>query len=132
MRRGPLHARAALPGRRGRIDRVEAGAAGAELPRIVVHVDRGGDAGGAVEFFARLADAGFTPDELAVSYYPWWHGEIDALRGTLHALAARFHRPLLVAETAFPWSTGWADTTRNLVGEGTRLAAGFAATLEDQ
>ena len=37
-----------------------------------------------------------------MSYYPEWHGGLAELRTTLHALAAEFHKPVLVVETAYP------------------------------
>ncbi len=111
---------------------VRAGSGTGPAPRIVVHIDRGGDAGAAIAYFDRLEHAGFTPDELAVSYYPWWHGAPAALRATLNRLAERYGRPVIVAETAYPWTLGWFDTTTNLVGAGARLLAEFPPTPEGQ
>lgn len=111
---------------------VRAGSGSGPVPRIVVHIDRGGDPGAAIAFFERLEDAGFLPDELAVSYYPWWHGGLSSLRAALHQLTERFRRPVIVAETAYPWTLAWFDTTRNLVGEGARLLPEFPPTPAGQ
>jgi arabinogalactan endo-1,4-beta-galactosidase len=56
-------------------------------------------------WFCREAIAAQVPfDEIGVSYYPEWHGSIDDLRGTLTAMAREFHKPILVVETAYPWT----------------------------
>jgi arabinogalactan endo-1,4-beta-galactosidase len=100
--------------------------------RIVVHVAHGGDATSCVAFFDRLtaAHAGF--DAIGVSYYPWWHGSLDALAANLRGLAARFHKDVLVVETAYPWTLHWFDDARNLVGDRSQLLPGFDATPQGQ
>lgn len=54
-------------------------------------------------WFCRQAESQRVPfDWIGVSYYPEWHGGLAELRAALHALAAEFHKPVLVAETAYP------------------------------
>ncbi len=43
-------------------------------------------------------------DVLGISYYPFWHGPLDALRDMLHELEKQFGRDLMVVETAYPWT----------------------------
>jgi len=50
-------------------------------------------------------------DVIGLSYYPFWHGSLDALRNCLTNAAARYGKPVVVAETAFPWSN-----STNIVG----------------
>lgn len=99
--------------------------------RVALHIDRGGDPAGAERWFAdRWAD-GVRPDVLALSYYPWWHGPLDSLSATLVRLR-RFERPVLVAETAHPWTLGHQDDTHNVVGEPWRDPDRFGATPQGQ
>jgi len=79
-------------------------AAGTEMPRIIVHIDRGGDWAGTLWFFDRLAQQPVQFDIIGLSYYPFWHGSSDNLRTCLTNAAARYGKPVLVAETAFPWA----------------------------
>ena len=68
---------------------------------VLVHLDRGGDAPLYREWFDRYEEnRGESFDCIGLSYYPYWSGSLEGLEENLSALAARFHRPLLVTETA--------------------------------
>ncbi len=126
--------RARLASREAFARLVRAGAAGARESspgtKIVVHFSGGGDRDGAEEFFAMLDERGVPFDVMAVSYYPWWHGTPRQLESTLRGLASRFSRPVMVAETAQPWTSAWFDDTHNAAG---KLPAGaHPATPEGQ
>lgn len=81
-------------------------AAGDTPPKIIVHIDRGGDWTGTKWFFDHLGQSpgpvGF--DIIGESYYPWWHGDLNALSNCLNNAAQRYNKPVIVAETAFPWT----------------------------
>jgi arabinogalactan endo-1,4-beta-galactosidase len=79
-------------------------AAGSQMPRIVVHIDRGGDWAGTQWFFDHLQQQQVQFDIIGESYYPFWHGSLDNLRNCLTNAAARYRKPLIVGETAFPYA----------------------------
>lgn len=79
-------------------------AAGSQMPRIVVHIDRGGDWPGTQWFFDHLQQQQVQFDIIGESYYPFWHGSLDNLRNCLTNAAARYRKPLIVTETAFPYA----------------------------
>jgi arabinogalactan endo-1,4-beta-galactosidase len=79
-------------------------ASGTNPPAIVVHIDRGGDWGATRWFFDNLAAQGVPYDIIGLSYYPFWHGTLDQLRLCLNSAAARYQKPVMVAETGFPFS----------------------------
>ncbi len=101
-------------------------------PRIVLHVADGGDAAGCRRFFEQMVAAQVSFDEIGVSFYPWWHGTLEQLAANLAGLARRFGKPVMVAETSYPWTLGWADDAHNLMGLETQLHAGYPATPEGQ
>lgn len=111
-------ARAALPPRCG--------------TQLVVHLARGGDTVACRHVLDVLRQGGLDFDVIAVSYYPWWHGDLAALAANLRALHERYGKPLLVAETAYPWTLAWADATHNLVGTAAQLLPGYPATPAGQ
>lgn len=78
--------------------------AGAGSPKIMIHIDRGGDWGATQWFFDKLLQQGITLDVIGQSYYPFWHGTFDALGTCLTNTVARYGKPVIVAETAFPWT----------------------------
>ncbi len=104
----------------------------AQRPKVVIHIDRGADLGGATWFFDNLANRGVAWDVIGLSYYPWWHGTLEQCRATLHGLASRYRKPVFIAETAYPWTLGWNDNTNNILGLPSQLLAGFAATPSGQ
>jgi arabinogalactan endo-1,4-beta-galactosidase len=88
---------------------LRAGLRGARRPlakddavRLMLHIDRGGDAETVRWFFERLAKRDVTDfDLVGLSYYPWWHGTLEDLKKALQAAAAT-GRDVVVVETAYP------------------------------
>jgi arabinogalactan endo-1,4-beta-galactosidase len=87
------------------IDGVHAGSASASgpTPRIMIHIDRGGDVNGTRYFFDRLKTYKVPFDVIGQSYYPWWHGGLDDLRSNLAFMANRYQKDIIVVEAAWNW-----------------------------
>jgi arabinogalactan endo-1,4-beta-galactosidase len=100
--------------------------------RIVVHLAAGGDRAACERVLDRLVAARVPFDVVGLSYYPWWHGTLEALAGNLDAIAKRYRRDVMVVETAYPWTLAWFDNTHNLVGRRDQLLADFPATPAGQ
>jgi arabinogalactan endo-1,4-beta-galactosidase len=79
-------------------------ASGTNPPGIVVHIDRGGDWAATQWFFDRLSAENVPFDIIGLSYYPFWHGALSDLQTCANNAAARYQKPIIVAETAFPFS----------------------------
>lgn len=77
---------------------------GGKRPAVMIHIDRGGKAEAVKWFFDRLESAGVPWEVMGLSFYPWWHGTLSNLEETLLLAATRYHRPIVVVETAYPWS----------------------------
>jgi arabinogalactan endo-1,4-beta-galactosidase len=114
-------------GRQGVLD----GAAD-QPPRIVIHFDNGADNATCRWFFDRLVEQGFAFDVIGLSYYPKWHGTLEALGGNLADLATRYGKDVAVVETAYPWTLGWNDGTGNVFGTQADLHPGYPATVSGQ
>ena len=68
---------------------------------VMLHLDNGGNIALYRDWFARWsANGGADFDCIGLSYYPFWHGGLEDLRANLHELAARWGKPLIVAETS--------------------------------
>ena len=89
-------------------------AAGTNLPKIIVHIDRGGDWATTQWFFDNLNQQAVPFDIIGESYYPFWHGSLGDLANCLTNAALRYGKPVMVAETAFPWTNSYWTT--NLYG----------------
>jgi arabinogalactan endo-1,4-beta-galactosidase len=90
-------------------------AAGTNAPKIIVHIDRGGDWNATKWFFDNLIQTQHVQfDIIGESYYPFFHGPLTNLDICLNNAAARYDKPLIVAETAFPWTN--SIITTNIYG----------------
>ncbi len=78
--------------------------AGNQMPKIIIHIDRGGDWAGTQWYFDNLIQQQVPFDIIGQSYYPWWHGSPAALATCLTNTANRYGKPVMVMETAFPWT----------------------------
>jgi arabinogalactan endo-1,4-beta-galactosidase len=80
---------------------VEAGRGAQTRPRIMVHIDRGGDQPRTKSFFDRLHSYGLNYDVIGQSYYPWWHGSLNDLRENLLFMASEYKRDIMLVEVAY-------------------------------
>jgi arabinogalactan endo-1,4-beta-galactosidase len=70
--------------------------------RIVVHIDCGGDWPVTQWYFDHLAKGKVEYDVIGQSFYPNWHGTMENLRDTLAATIRKYHKDVMVVETAYP------------------------------
>jgi arabinogalactan endo-1,4-beta-galactosidase len=85
-------------------------ASGANPPKIIVHIDRGGDWNTTEWFFDNLNSQGVPYDIIGESYYPYWHGPLSGLANCLTNAARRYVKPVMVMETGFPWTNSYWTT----------------------
>ncbi|GAC1516942.1 MAG: hypothetical protein NVS1B4_15270 [Gemmatimonadaceae bacterium] len=50
------------------------------------------------------------PDVIGVSYYPMWHGDLARFRARMSDIAIRYGRPIVIAETVYPWTDHTFDS----------------------
>lgn len=87
---------------------------------------------GASSFFNQLNSLDY--DIIGVSYYPIWHGkELSTVSSTLQILSSVLNKPVLIAETAYPFTLDWNDWTNNIIGlEDQIILPEYPATEEGQ
>jgi arabinogalactan endo-1,4-beta-galactosidase len=73
-------------------------------PRIMIHIDKGGNKAATKWFFDKLNGYGIKFDVIGQSYYPWWHGSILDLRENLAFMANEYHKDIIVVEAAYNWA----------------------------
>jgi len=78
-------------------------AAGVPMPKIVVHIDRGGDWNTTRSYFDNLNAQGVPYDIIGESYYPFYHGPYTNLANCVTNAAKRYGKPIFIAETDFPY-----------------------------
>ncbi len=88
---------------------------------------------GADWFFNILKSYHTDYDIIGLSYYPWWHGKsLDTLQYTINQLAENYHKKVVIAETAYPFTLSWDDWTNNIVGDSSQLIPEYPASASGQ
>ena len=85
-------------------------ATGAKMPKIIVHIDRGGDWATTESFFDNLNEQSVPFDIIGESYYPVYHGPLSNVANCLANAAKRYAKPVMIAETDFPWTNSYWTT----------------------
>jgi arabinogalactan endo-1,4-beta-galactosidase len=70
---------------------------------------------GALRFYDGLRARGVRWDITGLSYYCAWHGTLSEMAGVVAGLRSRHGKPVVIAETAYPYTTHDADGTPNVV-----------------
>ncbi len=95
--------------------------------KIISHVSSGGN-----WFFNNLITQDVNIDILGISYYPMWHGTLTDLSQNINDLGYQFQKPVLIVETAYPFTLGWNDNTHNILGGENQLLEEYEASEEGQ
>jgi arabinogalactan endo-1,4-beta-galactosidase len=85
------------------IDGVEEGRGISPRPRIMIHIDKGGDRTATKAFFDKLNSYDIDYDVIGQSYYPWWHGSLLDLRENLIFMANEYQKDIILVEVAYCW-----------------------------
>lgn len=70
----------------------------------MIHLDRGGDNKASRWWFDHAIAEGIDFDTIGLSYYPFWHGTLEAMTENVNDLATRYGKPVYIVETAYPWT----------------------------
>jgi arabinogalactan endo-1,4-beta-galactosidase len=87
-----------------------AAAAAEPTPKIIIHIDRGGDWATTQWYFTNVNSQGISFDIIGESYYPQYHGPLAQAQTCLTNAANTFGKPVYVAETGYPNSAGVTGT----------------------
>lgn len=88
---------------RAGIKGVDAGCGTSAPPKIMIHIDQGGNIARTKYFFDNLNRYHVRYDVIGFSYYPWWHGTLMDLRENLAFASKRYDKDVIVVETAYNW-----------------------------
>jgi arabinogalactan endo-1,4-beta-galactosidase len=85
--------------------------------RTTVHIAEGADNVFCRYFLDHVIAGGVRFDIIGVSYYPFWNGAMAELKSNLDDLAVRYDKPMIVAETAYPWTLDRLDRSAKVSSE---------------
>ncbi len=86
---------------------------------------------GAYGYYTKAQQMQIPFDLLGISYYPWWHGDLTDLKNCITQLN-QFSKPIILAETAYPFTLNWNDWTNNIVGTSNQLLPSLPASALGQ
>jgi arabinogalactan endo-1,4-beta-galactosidase len=100
---------------------------------VMMHYDQGGDNALSSAFYSLLEASGVPFDVIGLSYYPFFHGTLSAMRSNVDKLATQFGKPIVIAETQYPWTLANGnsppgDSTGDFVWQSSQLSGGYPAS----
>lgn len=99
---------------------------------IVIHTERSCSTQELTQFYTRIADAGLDYDIIGLSYYPYFHGGIDALEKSLTELGRLFpEHQVMIVETGYSYKWEVPGTTHDYSGKWAYSDAGQDAYARD-
>lgn len=82
---------------------IDAGRGTNARPRIMLHIDKGGNWRATKSFFDNIRQHGVDYDVIGQSFYPWWHGSLLDLRENLSFMATEYQKDIMLVEVAYCW-----------------------------
>ena len=100
--------------------------------RVVLHLAEGGNNDQHRWWFDNAVSYEVPFDVIAVSHYLYWHGTAALLASNLADLSARYGRDVIVAETAYGFTTAEDDFEPQIFNASLAATAGIPATPAGQ
>ncbi|MEU6004453.1 glycosyl hydrolase 53 family protein [Streptomyces sp. NPDC047197] len=100
--------------------------------QVALHLANGGDNALYRDWFDNAVSRKVPFDVIGLSFYGYWHGALSDLQANLDDLAARYAKPLYVAETAYPFRLGSDDDWEDVIDNTEELVGGYPATEAGQ
>jgi arabinogalactan endo-1,4-beta-galactosidase len=99
--------------------------------KVIIHTADADSDAHARWFYDGIAAKGVSWDITGLSYYCFWHGPLSTLSSVVTDVRTRYGKPVVIAETAYPFTAANADSEANAVG-GSAPCAGYPATWAGQ
>jgi arabinogalactan endo-1,4-beta-galactosidase len=99
--------------------------------QVIIHTADADSDANARWFYDGITAQGVTWDITGLSYYCFWHGSLSNLSSVITDVRARYGKPVVIAETAYPFTAANADGQANAVSS-SQPCSGFPATWDGQ
>ncbi|MCX2679786.1 glycosyl hydrolase 53 family protein [Galbibacter sp. EGI 63066] len=73
-------------------------------PRLMVHIDRGGNKEFTKNWYDKFHTYNIRYDIIGQSYYPWWHGSLLDLKENMYFMATEYKKDIILVEVAYNWA----------------------------
>ncbi|GIG02995.1 glycoside hydrolase family 53 protein [Catellatospora citrea] len=99
---------------------------------VMLHLAEGGDNATFRWWFDQAVAYGVPFDVIGASYYCYWHGPLSGLQSNLNDMASRYGKPVIVAETAYGFTTAQDDGETNIFTSSLANTCGYPASATGQ
>ena len=99
--------------------------------QVIIHTADANSDANARWFYDGIKAKGVSWDITALSYYCYWHGSMSNMTSVVKDMISRYGKSVIIAETAYPFTTANADSTANVVTSSTPCS-GYPATWAGQ
>jgi arabinogalactan endo-1,4-beta-galactosidase len=96
--------------------------------QVMLHIANAGDTSGTLRWFENAKLHGVQWDVSGLSYYSYWHGTTLAMTNTVNEVGSRFGKPVVIVETAYPFTLLENDDEKNVVNSMSQLPSDYPAT----
>ena len=100
--------------------------------QVMLHIANAGDQPAARKWFGEASAHAVNWDVTGLSYYSFWHGSMQSMTNTVKELAAQYAKPVVIAETAYPFTLLENDEEQNSIHALSQLTPGYPATPAGQ
>ena len=97
--------------------------------QVIIHTADADSDSNARWFYDGIKAKGVNWDITGLSYYCMWHGTMANMTSVVADVKSRYGKPVIIAETAYPFTTANADSTGNSV---TTSCSGYPVTWAGQ
>src|SRR5215470_1869829 len=99
--------------------------------KVIIHTADADSDANARWFYDGITAQGVTWDITGLSYYCFWHGSLSNLSSVITDVRTRYGKPVVIAETAYPFTAANADAESNSISS-SQPCSGFPATWAGQ
>jgi arabinogalactan endo-1,4-beta-galactosidase len=99
--------------------------------QVVIHTADADSDAHARWFYDGIRAQGVQWDITGLSYYCYWHGSLSNMAGVVSDVRTRYGKPVIIAETAYPYTTANFDGTPNSIAAA-QPCSGYPATPAGQ
>ncbi|NUQ96088.1 MAG: arabinogalactan endo-1,4-beta-galactosidase [Streptomyces sp.] len=97
--------------------------------KVIIHTADADSDAHARWFYDGIKAKGVAWDITGLSYYCMWHGTLANMAGVVSDMRSRYGKDVVIAETAYPFTSANADSTANSVTSG---CSGYPLTWQGQ
>jgi arabinogalactan endo-1,4-beta-galactosidase len=99
--------------------------------QVIIHTADADSDAHARWFYDGIKAKGVNWDITGLSYYCFWHGSMSNMTSVVADMKSRYGKPVVIAETAYPFTAANADSQPNAV-TGSAPCSGYSATWSGQ